>query len=91
MAAAAPVAGSAYFNLTSGKKAKPYAGVYLKEDNFLDVTKGGKDYPTKRDFIKFKTVSEIVFEPGVGKKSSWTSWTYFNNGQWAVDRFTKLG
>ena len=91
MAAAPLVAGSTYFSLKSGKKVGPYASSYSKADNYLDVTKGGKDYPTKLDFNKFKTVSGISFEPGVGKKSSWSSWTYYNNGQWAVDRFTNLG
>jgi hypothetical protein len=82
--------GSAYFSLTSGKEVGPYAASYSKSDNYLDVTKGGKDYPTKLDFTKFKTVTAISFAPGVGKKSSWSSWTYYNNGQWAVDRFTNL-
>lgn len=91
MAAAALVVGSTYFSLKSGKKVGPFTASYSKEDNYLDVTKGGKDYPTRLDFNKFKTVTDISFEPGVGKKSSWSSWTYYNNGQWAVDRFTNLG
>lgn len=91
MAATPLVAGSTYFTLKSGKKVGPFTGSYSSSDNYLDVTKGGKDYPTKLDFTKFKTVADIRFEPGVGKKSTWSSWTYFNNGQWAVDRFTNLG
>ena len=90
MATAAPITGSAYFSLTSGKKVGPFSASYAKDDNCLDVTKGVKDYPTRLDFNKFKTVSGISFEPGVGKKLSWSSWSYFNNGQWRDDRFTNL-
>lgn len=82
--------GSAYFSLKSGKQVGPYSASYSKSDNYLDVTKGGKDYPTKLDFGKLDTVSGITFKPNVGKSSSWSSWTYYNNGQWAVDRFTNL-
>ncbi|HKR23942.1 MAG TPA: hypothetical protein VJS15_01680 [Allosphingosinicella sp.] len=84
-------AGSAYFSLKSGKEVGPFTASYEKDDNYLDVTKGGKDYPTKLDFNKFKTVVGISFKPGVGKKLSWSSWSYFNNAQWAADRFTNLG
>ena len=86
--------GSAYFTLTSGKEVGPYSAVLgvasERDGNYLDVTKGGKDYPTKLDFGKFKTVTGITFKPNMGKSQSWTSWSYFNNGQWAVDRFTNL-
>ncbi|RDZ27787.1 hypothetical protein [Lysobacter silvisoli] len=85
------VSGEVTFTLKSGKVCGPYQATYTAEDNYVDVTKGGKDYPTKLDFTKFKTVASITFKPGVGKATSWTSWTYFNNGQWAVDRFTNLG
>lgn len=86
--------GSVYFTLTSGKVVGPFSGTLElstpKDGYYLDVNKGGKDYPTRLDFSKFKTVSQIVFKPGVGKKQTWTTWSYFNNGQWQVDRFTNL-
>ncbi|MEG3792263.1 hypothetical protein V1318_19255 [Lysobacter sp. CCNWLW3] len=85
-----PVAGAVTFTRTTGKVNGPYAATFSADDNMLDVTKGGKDYPTPLDFNKFKTVASITFKPGVGKSITWTSWTYFNNGQWAVDRFTNL-
>lgn len=95
MAAAPVTAGSAYFTYKTGKVGGPFNATYglvtVKDGYYLDVSKGGKDYPTKLDFGKFKTVSEITFKPHMGKQSSWTSWTYWNNGQWAVDRFTNLG
>ena len=92
MATAAPVSGEVFFSLTSGKKTGPFQGAYVsdKDDSYLDVTKGGKGYPTKLDFNKFKTVSGISFKPGMGKQLSWSSWIYYNHKDWAVDRFTNL-
>lgn len=90
-----PTSGQVTFQLTSGKVVGPFNGTLdqatPKDGLYLDVTKGGKDYPTKLDFSKFRTVSSIQFKPGVGKQLQWTTWEYFNNGQWGVDRFTKLG
>lgn len=86
-----PVSGAVTFTLKSGKVCGPYQAAYSADDNYVDVTKGGADYPTKLDFNKFKTVASITFKPGVGKAISWTSWTYFNHAEWTVDRFTKLG
>lgn len=80
--------GSAYYTMDTGKVVGPYAAI-LASDH-LDVTKGGKNYPTKLDFGKLKKVTGITFQPHMGKKSSWSSWTYWNHGQWAVDRFTNL-
>lgn len=84
------VNGSVTFALKSGKVCGPYTAVRNVEDNYVDVTKGGKDYPTPLDFNKFKTVASLTFKPGVGGATTWTSWEYFNNGQWAVDRFSRL-
>ena len=82
------------FTLTSGKVVGPFSGDLNestpKDGLYLDVTKGKDGYPTRLDFKKFKTVMSIEFKPGVGKATVWSSWTYFNNGAWAVDRFTKL-
>ena len=85
------VLGTATFDMKSGKKAGPYNATFTKDDNCLDVSKGGKDYPTKLDFNKFKTVGSITFKPNLGGSSVWTTWNYFSNGQWLVDRFTELG
>lgn len=35
-------------------------------------------------------MASLTFKPGVGGASTWTGWTYLNNGQWEVDRFTDL-
>jgi hypothetical protein len=87
--------GGVTFGLKTGKTVGPFPGDLEdgtpKDGPYLDVTKGGKDYPTKLDFGKLKAVVSITFKPGVGKGTTWTSWTYLNNGQWAVDRFTGLG
>lgn len=85
-------AGSVHYTLDTGKKPGPFNAVLNIETsgNYLDVTKGSKDYPTKLDFGKLKKVKGITFKPGVGSAVSWSSWTYYNNGQWAVDRFTNL-
>ncbi|KRA72899.1 hypothetical protein ASD78_14890 [Lysobacter sp. Root667] len=84
------VTGAVTFTLKSGKVCGPYSATREVADNYVDVVKGGKDYPTKLDFNKFHTVASITFKPGVGGATSWTSWDYFNNGQWTVDRFTNL-
>ena len=87
--------GGVTFALVSGKVVGPFNGTLTlstpKDGYYLDVTKGGKDYPTKLDFGKLKQVSSIIFKPHVGGgNKTWTGWTYLNNGQWAVDRFTNL-
>ena len=85
-----PTQGSVTFTLNTGKTVGPFPGTLGDSSEYLDVNKGGRDYPTKLDFQKFKTVTGIAFKPGVGKAASWSSWSYFNHGEWAVDRFTTL-
>jgi len=89
-----PSNGSVTFGLNTGKSVGPFQGVLNegtpKEGPYLDVTKGGKEYPTRLDFGKFQAVKAIEFKSGLGKKHQWTSWTYYNHGEWTVDRFTHL-
>ena len=81
--------GDVTFTFTSGMKVAT-TGTYDSTDNHLDTNKGGRGYPTRLDF-KNGLVGSISFKPDpTGKTLTWTSWKYFNNGQWAVDRFTEL-
>lgn len=90
-----PTNGSVTFTFDTGKVVGPFNAVLAeatpKDGLYLDVTKGGSGYPTPLDFNKFKTVKKISFSPGVGKSQSFSTWTYFNHKEWAVDRFTNLG
>lgn len=86
------IAGTVKFKISGGSTVGPYSAEYEDSDNYLDVKKPSPkgDYPTPLDFGKFKKVASIVFKPGVGKEIEWSSWSYFNQGQWVTDRFTKL-
>jgi hypothetical protein len=82
--------GGVTFTYKTGKKSST-TGTYNKADNYLDARKKQGDYPTPLDF-KNKLVASITFTPNpAGKATEWTSWKYFNNGEWEADRFTELG
>jgi hypothetical protein len=90
------MSGDVTFTMVGGKEVKcrgDLTDTKTKDGLYLDVTKSGVvSYPSKLDFGKFKKVSSITFKGDTSsKKQVFTTWTYFNNGAWAVDRFTKLG
>jgi hypothetical protein len=82
--------GTVTFTFKTGRQVST-TGTYVREDNYLDANKRGRDYPSPLDFGKLQTVRSITFSPNPsGKAKTWASWTYFNNPNWEVDRFTDL-
>ena len=87
------IAGEVKYKLSSGATVGPYTAEYEDSDHYVDVRKPSPNgnYPTKLDFKKFRRVSSILFKPNTGgSETEWSSWTYFNHGQWVTDRFTNL-
>ena len=78
-----PVAGAVTFTRTTGKVNGPYAATFSADDNMLDVTKGGKDYPTPLDFNKFKTVASITFAH-CSSALSWGNTVDVRSDQWPI-------
>lgn len=83
------VAGSVTFTFRTRNASGPFPATYNAE-GYLDVTRGGRDYPDPDDFNKYKTVATITFQPGEGKATTWTSWAYFNSPRSKVDQFAQL-